>query len=364
MENNRQVRVLMVEDDYLVSELIKATLAELDYVVAGEATSGLEALEMTKNLKPDVILMDIKMPDMNGLEAAQQIHEQCPTPVVVLTAYDTKDLVEQAREVGVSAYLTKPPSAQEIERAILIALARFEDVMALRRLNAELQARNQELDTFSYTVAHQLKNAASLVSTFGKILREQITLPEQAQPYLDGMIESGHKMNNIISELQFLAGIRTDDIPLKPLDMGQIVDEVQDYLRYMIAEHQATLSMPADWPVALGYGPWVEQVWVNYIGNAIKHGGRPPRVKVGAAPQRDGMVCFWVRDNGPGLTPEDQIRLFEPFTQLSKTQAQGQGLGLSIARHIVEKLGGKVSVESAGLPGQGATFSFTLPAYG
>jgi signal transduction histidine kinase len=202
------------------------------------------------------------------------------------------------------------------------------------------------------------------VSTFGKILREQVTLPQQAQPYLDGMIESGHKMNNIISELQFLAGIRTDDIPLKPLDMGQIVDEVQDYLRYMIAEHQATLSMPADWPVALGYGPWVEQVWVNYIGNAIKHGGRPPRVKVGAAPQRDGMVCFWVRDNGPGLTPEDQIRLFEPFTQLSKTQAQGQGLGLSIARHIVEKLGGKVSVESAGLPGQGATFSFTLPAYG
>jgi AmiR/NasT family two-component response regulator len=83
---------------------------------------------------------------MDGLEAARRIQERCPTPVVVLTAHESEDLVQKAGEAGVAAYLTKPPRAPEIERAITIALARHEDLMALRRLNQELAARNAELE--------------------------------------------------------------------------------------------------------------------------------------------------------------------------------------------------------------------------
>ncbi|MCL4294131.1 MAG: ATP-binding protein [Anaerolineae bacterium] len=117
--------------------------------------------------------------------------------------------------------------------------------------------------------------------------------------------------------------------------------------------------MPSIWPVALGYSPWIEEVWLNYLSNAITYGGQPPHLELGATERGDGLVSFWVRNNGPGLTPEEQAKLFTPFTRLNQVQTQGHGLGLSIARRIVEKLEGEVSVESK--PGQGSVFSFTLP---
>jgi two-component system sensor histidine kinase/response regulator len=121
------------------------------------------------------------------------------------------------------------------------------------------------------------------------------------------------------------------------------------------------MVVPDTWPAALGYGLWVEQVWVNYISNAIKYGGRPPRVELGAEAQPDGMVRFWVRDNGSGLMPEARARLFVPFTQPAHLHGKGHGLGLSIVRRIVDRLGGQVGVESEGVPGRGSVFSFTLP---
>ena len=140
--------------------------------------------------------------------------------------------------------------------------------------------------------------------------------------------------------------------------MASIVTEAQGRLAYLIEEHQAEIISPDTWPVALGYGPWVEEVWVNYLSNAIKYGGQPPRVELGATEQADGMVRFWVRDNGPGLAPREQARLFTPFTQLAQFRPKGHGLGLSIVRRIVEKLGGQVGVESE--MGWGSVFTFTL----
>jgi signal transduction histidine kinase len=111
----------------------------------------------------------------------------------------------------------------------------------------------------------------------------------------------------------------------------------------------------------LGYAPWVEEVLTNYLSNAIKYGGQPPRVEVGWSPQADGMIRLWVRDNGPGLAAQDQQALFAPFTRLAPVRAGGHGLGLSIARRIIEKLGGQVGVASRGVPGQGSEFFFALP---
>jgi len=115
--------------------------------------------------------------------------------------------------------------------------------------------------------------------------------------------------------------------------------------------------------VALGHGPWVEEVWTNYLSNALKYGATPPaapRIELGAALQSDGMVQWWVRDHGPGLAPEAQTRLFTPFTRLDQVRMRGYGLGLSITRRIVEKLGGQVGLTSD--MGEGSTFYFTLPA--
>ena len=129
MRERTDVRILIVEDDYFVAASVREAVRALGYHVAGEAVNGHEALEMTESLRPDVILMDIRMPDMDGLEAARLIQDRHPTPVVVLTAYQTDELVEQAAEAGVSAYLVKPPDPAQIDRAIAIARARFNDLL-------------------------------------------------------------------------------------------------------------------------------------------------------------------------------------------------------------------------------------------
>lgn len=141
-----QIRVLIAEDDFLVSEMVQGIIEDLGYVVAGKASDGQQAIDMTQTLQPDIILMDIEMPDINGIEAARLIRNSCPTPVVVLTAYETPALLKEASQVGVGAYLVKPPNISTIDRAITIALARFEDMMELHRLNVELQLRNMELE--------------------------------------------------------------------------------------------------------------------------------------------------------------------------------------------------------------------------
>ena len=127
----------------------------------------------------------------------------------------------------------------------------------------------------------------------------------------------------------------------------------------MIEETKAQLIIPDIWPEATGYAPWVEEIWMNYISNAMKYGGAPPVVELGGEAVSKKTVRFWVRDNGGGLTTEEQARLFTPFTRLNQAKVEGHGLGLSVAQRIAQRLGGKVRVDSK--PGAGSVFSFTLP---
>ncbi len=240
--------------------------------------------------------------------------------------------------------------------------ARREAEEALQQRTIELQARNEELDAFAHTVAHDLKNPLAAVSGYAELLEGYAAelSAGQRQEYLQAISQNVRKINNIIKELLLLASVRREDVELLLLDMAWIVGEARGRLRDMLAEHQAELIVPEEWPQALGYGPWIEEVWVNYLSNAIKYGGRPPRIDLGADRQPDGMIRFWVHDNGAGIPAEDQPRLFAPFTRLDRIRVEGQGLGLSIVQSIVEKLGGQVGVKST--PGEGSTFYFTLPA--
>ncbi len=245
--------------------------------------------------------------------------------------------------------------------AIAIDNARL--IEALRRYGMELETRNQDLDSFAHTVAHDLKNPLAFMVGYAEVLEEDASsMPAEAvRRYLRTIAQNGRKMTNIIDELLLLAGVRKiKQVELVPLDMLAVVIDARDRLADLIEAHQAEIILPDTWPTAMGHGPWVEEVWVNYISNAIKDGGRPPRVALGASLQADGAVRFWVRDNGPGLKPEEQARLFRSFERLDRVRAKGHGLGLSIALRIVEKLGGQVGVESQ--VGQWSVFSFTLPS--
>ena len=261
---------------------------------------------------------------------------------------------------------TLAPSA-----AIAIENARL--VKELRQQAAALQARNEELDAFAHTVAHDLKAPLSLVIGYAELSKDYSAASPDGElcRNLQLIARNARKMSSIVQDLLLLAEVRSVDVEREPLDMAGIVAEAQDRLAHMIEEYQAEIVAPdvSAWPAALGYAPWVEQVWVNYIRNAIKYGGHPPRVELGADPlsvpsasggeEKGGHVRFWVRDNGSGIPPEAQARLFTPFTRLDQVRAKGHGLGLSIVRRIVEKLGGQVGVESQ--VGQESVFSFTLP---
>ncbi|MFN3761950.1 MAG: histidine kinase N-terminal 7TM domain-containing protein [Anaerolineae bacterium] len=233
----------------------------------------------------------------------------------------------------------------------------------LRQYALQLEARNEELDAFAHTVAHDLRGLVSLIIGYAEMLEWglQAFSPQALREHLQSIARNGHKMANILEALLLLATVRSQEVEVQPLDMVPIVADALSRLRDLVQQSGAEIILPEAWPAALGYAPWVEEVWFNYIGNALKYGGQPPRVELGADFPTDspGMVRFWVRDNGPGLTPEEQSRLFTPFTRLS-SKGKGHGLGLSIVKRIVEKLGGEVSVESE--PGRGSRFAFTLPA--
>ncbi len=139
MTNPNAIKVLIAEDDPLVGEMIRGMLEDAGYVVVGQALDGLQAIEMVQSHQPHVVLMDLEMPNLGGIEATANIINNTPVPVVILTAYDSPELVQQASRAGAGAYLVKPPNDHEIDRAITIAMGRFKDLMELRRLNTELE---------------------------------------------------------------------------------------------------------------------------------------------------------------------------------------------------------------------------------
>jgi len=233
---------------------------------------------------------------------------------------------------------------------------------ALHLAYRELQARNDELDAFGYTVAHDLKNPLGVILGYADILadRDYPLSEEDVRKIGPPLFEMCLKMDSIVDGLMLLSGLYKAEVKMESLDMASIVAEVQKRLTYMIEDACAEIVEPTGWPDAVGYTPWVEEVWINYISNAVKYGGRPPHIELGAT-QQEKSVRFWVRDDGSGLTPDEQSRLFAPFERLNQARIAGHGLGLSIVRRIVEKMGGQVSVESAGVAGEGSTFIFTLP---
>jgi PAS domain S-box-containing protein len=252
---------------------------------------------------------------------------------------------------------------------VIGAVVVFRDVTERRRAEAALQqyandleAQNRELDAFAHTVAHDLKDPLHLMVGFSELLEsDHATMSsEELEKYLNVVARSGIKMSNIISELLLLAEVRKHQVQMMPLPMGRIVSSARMRLLHMIDEHQAELVYPAVWPTTMGYSPWVEEVWVNYLSNALKYAGQAPRIELGATEQ-EATVRFWVRDYGPGIAPEDQARLFTPFTRLDQVKVKGHGLGLSVVQRIMDKLDGRAGVESDGVPGEGSLFYFELP---
>jgi PAS domain S-box-containing protein len=236
------------------------------------------------------------------------------------------------------------------------------DVTDQVRAGQELEAMTRELDAYAHSVAHDLEQPLSVIMGFADLVYED--LEGGGDPVvldmMNRIIETTVKMKEIVRSLLLLASTRRQEVKTRTLDMTPIVAAALRRLEGMIDEYGAELTMPDAWPPATGHGPWIEGVWVNYVSNALKYGGRPPQIELGASGPNDGLVRFWVRDNGDGLTAEQQADLFASAIQWGHDRAGGHGLGLTIVRRTVSKLGGEVGVDSR--LGEGSTFWFSLPA--
>lgn len=133
------LRIVIADDEPIIRMDLRRTLENMGHVVTGEAGDGKQAVEMTRESKPDVVILDIKMPGMDGIDAAKLISTEAIAPVLLLTAYSQRDLVERARDAGVFAYLVKPFKETDLMPAIEIAIARFDEFLEIEKEAAELE---------------------------------------------------------------------------------------------------------------------------------------------------------------------------------------------------------------------------------
>lgn len=386
------VKLLFVDDEpklqALVTQLLRKNVSTGQYELFF-ALNGQEALELVATHPGiDIVLTDLNMPVMSGLALLKRLQEIKPAhnPVLttlVISAYGDMENIRKAMNAGAFDFINKPLDFDDFRATLTKAVAHVDNLRAIHRreqdahdaleaLNRELEDRvqqrtldlertNADLNAFAHTVAHDIKNPLGIISGQTDFVLDYMAdlSPEEIVDSLTSVRRYAYKALNIVEELMLLSGVRKLAVLISPITMEQVVSHALARLERLKQERGAEISAPQSWPVALGYGPWVEEVWVNYVSNAIKYGGKPPVIELGSLIRPDGTICFWVQDNGQGLTEEDQRVLFTEFTRLNQRDGEGYGLGLSIARRIVEKLGGEVGINST--PGQGSQFYFTLP---
>ncbi len=223
----------------------------------------------------------------------------------------------------------------------------------------------REQNAFLRTALHDMRNSLTLIIGYVQYLKKNYAgvLDELALGFLDDADDSGLKLTRITNAVSQVLYIQDHGLNRVPLDMGQIVGTVCKRLDPIIVERGAQLEIPTEWPHVLGEARFIETVWFNLFSNALIYGGQSPHITLSTTPLAHTdpkLIRFSMRDQGPGLSAEGRTLMFTPFPRLSPERSEALGLGLYVARKIVESAGGSVGVETE--PGHGATFSFSLPA--
>lgn len=248
-----------------------------------------------------------------------------------------------------------------------------EEIQLRQKIQKELEQNIEQLDAFGRTVAHDLKNPLMVINmSIEALMMDFEDSNDEKIKRKMLFINNGTKnMANIIESILLLAGIKKiDPSQFKEFPVEKCINDALSRLEYTIHSAGATVVNKVGWPSVVGYAPWITEVWVNYISNAIKYGGNPskqikPVVELGfdklavSTVSNGEQFRFWVKDNGEGIASEQVATLFKEFSRLHKNDKEGHGLGLSIAKSIIQKSGGEVGVQSSE---NGSLFYFTLPS--
>ncbi|TMD74021.1 MAG: response regulator [Chloroflexi bacterium] len=370
-----KVNILIVDDDATKRFALKTILAPMDENVV-EASSGADALRQLLRNEFAVVLLDVRMPIMDGFETAQLIRQRPRselTPLIFVTALDQAETdMGRGYNLGAVDFVFAPvvPAIMRAKVTVFVELYRAQEELRRYRTQLEtlveertiaLTAINRELEAFSYSVSHDLR--APLVSFDG--LSETLLqkygeqLDDQAKDYLKRMRDASDRMTSVFDGLQMLFRLTSGEIRREVLDISAMANQVADEMRAANPESKVEVDI-APGITASGDKRLVQILLTNLINNAWKFSSlrSAPNITVGRE-MVDGEARMFVKDNGVGFDMIESHRLFGAFQRLhSQSEFPGAGIGLATTRRIVNRHGGRIWAEGA--VGEGATFYFVL----
>ena len=227
---------------------------------------------------------------------------------------------------------------------------------------AELERSNAELEQFAYVASHDLREPLRMVASYTELLSERYRgkLDERADKYIGYINDGARRMQRLVSDLLALSRVGTQGKPLEPVNSATVLKNVMRSMTPAIRESRAQVQ-PGSLPVVTADEGQLGQLFQNLIGNAIKFRApdRPPSIIIDAK-RSNGAWIFSVQDNGIGIESQYSERIFQMFQRLhGRDEYEGNGIGLAIAKKIVERHGGNIWLSSA--VGEGTVFYFSLP---
>ena len=364
------LKALIVDDD---PDILFATsrVAKQEGLTVFEAGSGNKCLELFEKHRPHIIVLDVMLQDMSGIDVCRTIKSKYPDSAPLIILMSGKKTDENSKtsglDCGADGYLTRP-IGNRVLKAYLGAFIRIkrgeiqikEENDAKEILNKKLEQSNRDYSHFASVISHDLKEPLRMVTSYMQLLekRNEDLLDEKSKKYLNYAVDGAKRMNAMISGLLNVSRIATQSHAIESLDMQELLKSVLQNLTHAIQDSDAKIVVE-QLPVIEADRTQMIHLFQNLISNAIKFNDKPhAEVRISANP--DGHAWqFNVADNGIGIPEEQQQHIFGIFKRLhTRDEYPGTGVGLAAVKRIIERHGGSISVTSK--PGHGTTFSFTL----
>ena len=375
--------ILVTDDEPAMLETLSAALEEMGYRVT-TAVKGQEALALIRRQPFNIIIADIKLPDISGLKILEIAKELNPeAAVIMITGHASIETAVDAINEGAYAYILKPVAMSELETIINNALREQRLLTENRELVESLQQSNKRLgeanralaqvsqakSDFMAKTSHELRTPLNSIIGFSEVLMSKTAPPvDQAthDEFLNYIHVSAKHLLHLIDSILDLSKIESGKMTLEPsnFDLMVLLEDIKIAVLPMLAIKEHTLETEVSKGISTIFADEskMRQVFLNLISNAHKFTPSGGKIKITCQLHSPRWLHCSVVDNGIGIAPQDQQRIFEEFGQVRrspKARGHGVGLGLPIARRLIELHGGNIWVASES--GCGSTFTFSIP---